>query len=163
MALSEYEERLIANIGRDGWQCTMVGAGNAGEPAFAYTIGLWETHATPELIVFGLDLSLMHGMLDRTVWQLEKGAKLSDGARWSDLIRDFDCVSRPVHRTQLVREYFNSALWYRSYRTGDELIEAYQLFWPGKLQGLFPWEPGCDPLVRECQPQLYLPRETGLA
>jgi hypothetical protein len=163
MPLSEYEQNLIDNVARYGWHCTIVGAGDRGEPGFAYTVGLWETHCTPELIVFGLGNRLMHAMLSEMVRQLEGGKPLSDGARWSTLLEGFDCVTRPVHPTQRVPQYLNSALWYRGYRTGDEDIDAYQVFWPGAEQGLFPWERGCDPFVRDCQPQLYLTTETGRA
>jgi hypothetical protein len=33
-----------------------------------------------------------------------------------------------------------------------------QIVWPGKLDGLFPWEEGCNELVIERQLPLYLPR-----
>lgn len=42
-------------------------------------------------------------------------------------------------------------------------LQAYQVFWPGAVQGLFPWESECVDEVRELQPLLYLPRVTGLA
>ena len=42
-------------------------------------------------------------------------------------------------------------------------MRAYQLFWPGAEQGLFPWEKGCVQFVRDCQPSLYLPRVVGIA
>jgi hypothetical protein len=163
MALSKYEQGIIDNVARHGWHCTIVGAGDDGEPGFAYTVGLWETRCTPELIVFGLEWELMHGMLSELVRQLGTGAQLSDGARWSNLLGGFDCITRPVHPTQRVPEYLNSALWYHGYRTGEEQVEVYQIFWPGAQQGLFPWERDCDAFVRDSQPQLYLPAGTGIA
>src|SRR5687768_12916260 len=132
----------------------MVGAGD-GEPSFAYTVGFWETLCAPELIIFGLDFELTHQMLWTMFDKLKAGAILTDGARWSGLIEGFDCISRPVHPSRVEIAYLNSAMWYRGYRTGDEAVDAYQLFWPGAEQGLFPWEPGCDELVRADQPLLY--------
>lgn len=34
-------------------------------PGFAYTVGLWHTYRSPELTMFGLDIHLMHELLNR--------------------------------------------------------------------------------------------------
>ena len=161
--LRDYEREIIDHVANDGWHCTIVGAGDAGEPGFAYTVGLWETLATPELIVFGLEPMLMYDMHAGMIARLKAGEQLIDGARIGDLLRDFDCIGRAVHPTQVRIKYLNSAMWYRGYRTGDEAVEAFQLFWPGVEQNLFPWEHGCEPVVRDSQPLLFLPVAGGEA
>jgi hypothetical protein len=162
--VDEYEQEIIDNVAEHGWFCVAVGSGEE-TPCFAYTVGFWETLKTPELIIFGLPMKLTHGMLWSAFRQIKSGkSSIEDGVRWSNLIEGFDCVSRPVHPTQIRREFFNSAMWYRRHRAGERCeIKAYQLFWPGKCNGLFPWERGCADVVSESQPQLYLPRESGLA
>jgi Domain of unknown function (DUF4262) len=162
--LDDYEQKIIDNVAEHGWHCVAVGAGD-DDPSFAYSVGLWETLKTPELITFGLPLKLMHSMLWSAFRQIKSGqTSVADGVRWSNLIDGHDCISRPVHRSQIQREFFNSAMWYRRHRAGERCkINAYQLFWPGKSNGLFPWERGCADIVSESQPQLYLPRKTGLA
>jgi hypothetical protein len=161
MSLNDYERALIDNVARSGWQCTSVGGGE-GKPPFSYTIGLWETLCTPELIVFGLDVETMFSMLSIAIDEMKKGAQLYDGARWP-LLLGYDCISRRVHPSRVIVDYFNSALWYRRHRGVEGPLEAFQLFWPGVGDALFPWERGCDPLVREYQPRLDLPAEQGLA
>lgn len=153
--VDEYEQRIIDNVAEHGWFCLSVGAGD-DRPGFSYSVGFWETLKTPELIVFGLPFKLMHSMLWSAFRQVKSGSsKIEDGARWSELIDGFDCVSRPVHRTQITRDTFNSALWYLRHRTGsDQYLDAYQLFWPGRSDGLYPWEGGCSEIVRQIQPQL---------
>jgi hypothetical protein len=71
-------------------------------------------------------------------------------------------VSRPVHASRTA-EYFGVGIWYKRYRTGTDELSAYQIFWPGKFQGLMPWESGCEDTVRRSQPLLYLPDEIGWA
>ena len=67
-------------------------------------------------------------------------------------------------RLSQLRNNFGIALWYEHYRQRDPgMLLAYQLFWPGLQQGLFPWDADCVEDVREYQPALYLPREVGLA
>ena len=159
--LDPLDQRTVDDVDEHGWHCVQVGAGNE-EPAFSYSVGFWETLDMPEIIVFVLGFKLMHSMLWEAFRQIRVGKVLADGARWSDLIEGFDCISRPVHPSQ-IRQYFGFATWYRGYRTGSSEISAYQLFWPGKVDGLYPWDIGSSEIVRECQPLLYLTRETGNA
>lgn len=163
MSLDPDDQRLVDQIEEFGFFSQGVFA-EGDQPAFRYSVGFWETLKCPEIIVFGLPLDLMHSVVWEMFRQITAGKALADGALWSDLIEGHDCVSRPVHPSQ-IREHFGFALWYRNFRTGSvEGLDAYQLFWPGKLQGLYPWQDGCDQTVRDCQPALYLPRDVvGLA
>ena len=161
--LNDYERRLIADVESHGWFCLSVLA-DGTEPGFSYSVGLAQTLRSPECIIFGLPSELMHSMLGRIFDQLKAGAVLEDGRRWSGLIEGFDCISRPVHPSRVVRKHFSSAPWYWNYPTKrDRPLAAYQIFWPGAVSGQFPWESGCDPQVRDLQPLLYLPDAVGLA
>ena len=158
MELSAYERELVEEIDGHGWFCVCV-LEDEGEPGFAYSVGLPETLGTPELIVFGLDPHLMHGMLWSAFRQLRDGREVKDGNAFPGLIEGFDCIVRDVHASNIVTNYFNSALWYRGYRTGaEEGLTAVQIVWPSADNGRFPWEAGADPSLNCCQPPLYLPR-----
>jgi hypothetical protein len=100
----------------------------------------------------------MHEMLWNVFRQIRDGAKPGDGVRWRGLLEGFDCVGRKVHPSNILRTWFNSAMWLWDGQ-GDGLVpmEAYQLVWPGAGNGLFPWDAGCNDIVRETQPPLYLP------
>ena len=163
MTFSDYEQKIIDSIQEHGWFCTSV-VGDAPGEAFSYSVGFSETLKVPECIVFGLPVTLMHSMMWSVFDQIKGGALLSDGARWSGLIEGFDCVSRPVHPTRITREHFNSALWYwGDPKTRGSQLQAYQIFWPGAVDGLFPWESGSADIVRERQPALYLADVVGQA
>lgn len=160
--LDASDKKLIANVKKYGFHSQHVFE-DADGPAFQYSIGFSDTLKSPEIIVFGLERKLMHSMLWEMFRQIKAGSFLNEGARWSGLLGGHDCISRRVHPSQL-REYFGIGLWYERHRRRDPgLLLAYQLFWPGTQQGLFPWDAGCAEEVREYQPALYLPREVGLA
>ncbi len=154
--LDDAERKVVDDVARYGFHSLNVGAGD-GEAQFRYSIGFWES-ASPDLIIFGLDPKLMHNMLWEMFRQIQAGNSLSEHKRYSDLIEGSDCIVRQVHASQL-REYFGFGLWYRRHKGYDPMtLVAYQVFWPGAVQGLFPWEPGCVEEVRDFQPLLYLAR-----
>ncbi len=160
--LDAIDQKVVDDVAAHGFHSMGVGAGD-GEPQFRYSVGFWESLGSPEVLIFGLDFKLMHSMLWEIFRQIKAGSALEDGKRYVGLLEGYDCIARPVHQSQH-GEYFGFALWYRRYRNVDpSALEAYQLFWPGVEQRLFPWERGCVDEVRSAQPLLYLPRETGLA
>jgi hypothetical protein len=157
-----YEQEIIDGVARDGWCCVIVTDGNDAS-SFAYSVGFEATLGSPECIIFGLPPDLMHTVLGTVYDQIQDGARFTEGRRWQDLLQGFDCISRSVHPTQVTREHFNSARWhFGDARKRGRTLAAYQMFWPGALDGLFPWETGCSLMVRERQPALYLPK-TGSA
>ncbi len=154
MALEPSDQKTVDDVAEFGWSSFHI---FDNDPIFSFSVGFWESLVAPEVIVFGLERDLMHNMLWGMFDQIKAGKRLVDGERWSDLIEGFDCISRPVHPTQM-RAYLGTALWYHRYKSGSSELSAFQLFWPGKLDGLYPWEPGSHADVREYQPLLYLPR-----
>jgi len=162
MALNDFEQRMVDSIDQHGWFGLHVMAGG-DLPGFSYSVGFWESVGAPEFLIYGLPKDLTHAMLWEMFRQFKAGLAIADGERVSGLLEGFDCIIRPVHPSHF-DEHVGSARWYRRHRLGDDAgLQVFQIFWPGKQQGLFPWEPGCDPAVRDCQPQLYLPDEAGLA
>jgi hypothetical protein len=156
------EKKVVDDIATHGWHGTHVPEDEEG-PGFAYSIGLHDTFNAPELIVFGLKHKVMHNMIWQVIHQMREGRKIEDRAEFSELIADFSCIIRPVHPSWH-KEYFGYALWYYRFRKKLPEFKAFQIFWPGKLDGLFPWEDGANDLVMWGQPLLYIPRiESGSA
>ncbi|WP_267890856.1 DUF4262 domain-containing protein [Streptomyces sp. AS58] len=82
---------IIGNVQRHGWHVVMVPEDDLG-PGFAYTIGLAHTHSAPDLAEFGLDIHVMHRMLNRL------GQKSAAGARTQPGIGHRSDVTPPAHR-----------------------------------------------------------------
>ncbi|MEP2103471.1 MAG: DUF4262 domain-containing protein [Parasphingorhabdus sp.] len=157
--LNEFEQRLLENVDQHGCQVNWVFDENGEDPDFAYSVGFRKTASQPEVIVFGLKRELMLYMVNETLRQCrEEGLKLSEGIVVSDLIEGFDCIARRVHPSQIDEGYFNSSMWFHEREFGSELSEAFQIVWPGALEGLYPWDEGCSEETIEAQPALYEPR-----
>ncbi len=154
-----YERKVLKSIEKSGL-ALVFDDGGEDHPPYAYTTGLWDSAGSPELVVFGLGKDLASGVFARAFDEMKSGALvLSDGARWSGVIANFDCKWRRVHPTQLTTERFGTALWYRHHRSGryDDL-NMYQLVWPDTA-GRFPWDEGCSVEARMDQMPAYLPRD----
>ncbi|MEQ1784283.1 MAG: DUF4262 domain-containing protein [Hyphomonadaceae bacterium] len=160
--LNAIEQQMVDGVAEHGWFGMHVMA-EGDFPGVSYSIGFWESIGAPEFLIYALPRKLTHSMLGELFRQLKAGRTLTDGGRISDLLEGFDCIVRPMHVSHFP-EHVGSALWYRRHKVGNaDGLNVWQVFWPGSQQGLFPWEPGCAQEVREDQPLLYLPKETGLA
>jgi hypothetical protein len=158
---SEYERNILANVEEHGWFCTSVFDPDGDAPSFSYSVGFTKTLDSPEFIVFGLPAKLMHSMLWKVFRLIKAGKQPEDHQRWSDLLEGFDCISRVVHPTNIVRDYLNSAMWlWRTQLGHDEPLQAFQLVWPSSETGLFPWDADCAQIVRDYQPPLWLPNRS---
>jgi Domain of unknown function (DUF4262) len=153
--LADYESEIVQNVKDYGCHVTSVFDPDAVAPSFAYSTGFWETVGQPEVIILGLPSPMGPFAINETLRQCQAGLQLLDGQRIEGLFEEFDvtCVARIVDASNLVPEYFNSAIWYRSMRTGRPLDEALQLVWA--YEGFFPWDDGAPAELFEDQPLLY--------
>jgi hypothetical protein len=156
--LTNYEREILQNIDEDGWHSTSVVDPHGNEPTFSYSVGFTRTLACPEFIVIGLGPKLMHSMLWETFRQIRGGKPPEEGAHWTGLLEGFHCISRVVHPTNVIRDWFNSAVWFWSrIERRDGPLNAMQMVWPSRDSGKFPWETDCAQAVRDLQPPLWLP------
>lgn len=153
--LTDYERGIFANVEKHGWHSVHVFDPEGVAPGFSYSVGFPKTLAAPEFIVFGLPSKLMHNMLWGVFEQIKSGTQAEHGRRWSDLIEGFDCVSLIADHDHLFSEYLISSKWFWTQTGHTGVPPVMQLVWPGKLGGLFPWDPGCSELVMDVQPKLW--------
>ncbi|MEV0180003.1 DUF4262 domain-containing protein [Streptomyces sp. NPDC050625] len=141
--------RTVEQVQEHGWSVMMVPADDEG-PGFAYTIGLWHTHAVPELAVFGLDIQTMHALLNTLGSRAAQGAVLESGQEYREVVE-----ARPVvlKETDLrwYREFFGRAISF--YRRPP--FPVLQVVWPD-AEGRYLWQPGADEHYRQSQPQSWL-------
>lgn len=155
MMLSPVEQRIVDCVEKCGWFGLSVSPeedSDDPEEWFTYTVGLPKTHGWPEIICFGLDGDVAHGLLTDAIAELEaKAVSPAAGLELTEVARDrtvmlADASAIPEH-------YFGSAIWYAR-RAGTQVPPArLQLLWPDK-EGRFPGDPDCSPAVREMQTPL---------
>ncbi|MEU0474341.1 DUF4262 domain-containing protein [Streptomyces olivaceus] len=140
---------VIENVQRHGWHVVMVPEDEVG-PGFAYTIGLSHTHGAPELAMFGLDVDLMHRMLNRLGEKSAAGALLADGQKHPDVV-DGDKVALRRVDLRWYRTFFGRAVWF--YRRPP--FPVLQVAWPD-VAGRTHWDEQAEERHRESQPRLWL-------
>ena len=153
--LTEYEEKIVAEVEQHRCYVIQVFDPDGIAPNFSYSIGFPALVAQPEVIVFGLSIPLMHSMIDEIYRQCRHGLSLNGGLRVAGLINGHDCELRSVKPKHIVKDHFNSAMWFHRHRTGEPMTEAFQIVWPGAVDGLFPWDEGASQDVIDAQPALY--------
>jgi hypothetical protein len=131
-AISEEDRdrKLLADIEEIGWHVILIPEGDDGPP-FAYTIGLFRTFEHPEIIIFGLDLDLMHQMINLIGEEIRQGRRFSDGESASGILEGYDV---------------------RFLHVGDAFA-ILQCLWPDR-QGRFPTDAGYAEPLRARQPLL---------
>ena len=137
---------LAAEVAGRGWH---VVAGSRNGSSFAFTVGLWHSFGSAEAALFGLEPEDMARGLDAVGAEARAGRIVSPDRQADDILGCFPVFPRPVlaswHRT-----YFAEALeFYRG-----QPVPVVQLVW-ADVNGVPPWEPGCDEYCRAHQPRLW--------
>lgn len=153
--MDRYEQQVLDNVENSGCHITTVFDPDGDGPIYSYSAGFTKTVTQGEVIVFGLAHDLMGQMINRLYDQCADGLILADQRRVSGLLQRFDVVVRSIPAHKIDREHFNTAMWFHRHTFATELRTAFQLVWPGAVDGLFPWDPGSDAFVRSSQPPLY--------
>lgn len=155
MPISDYEKNVLDNVEKHGWFGTHVFDPEETDPSFSYSTGFSKTLGKPEFIIFGLNKDLRHSMLWEIFRQMKDGKTPSDAQKWDDLLEGFYCVSKIATASNLYTEHVTTADWFWRHSGNQGHPEIYQMVWPGAVDGLFPWDEGCDPDVISQQPRLY--------
>ena len=103
----------------------------------------------PEMVLFGLDVDVMHHLINDAAKQIQRGVKHEEGHRYDDLIAGYSCEFRVVPPVRY-KGFLNQTIWYYN----GSPFPTLQLVWPDRT-GLFPWEDGFDTKLRSSQLALY--------
>jgi len=148
-----YMSWVAATVGEHGWAVSGR-HGDKAAPPWAYSVGMWVSCQTPELVLCGLPVDNGAAIINAI------GARIADGADYSpgDLLDDIcpaPLALRPVES---------------SWRKTDGLLGISNSFYgmvrPPYLQvvwsdrnGNFPWDQGFQRELDRMQPLLWLPRD----
>lgn len=137
--------KLRADVQTFGWHCLSVYPRKGEEgAAFTYTIGLGATFEHPEIMIFGLDREVSHGILQDCVQMIRDGARFLPDTEYSKVIGGTYKVVFKRVRPECLPEYFGAAARYYAGRPFSGLI----LFWPDKVHR-FPWQEASSTAQRE--------------
>jgi hypothetical protein len=147
---NDYERSVLRNVETFGWHRTSASSRDpdAGEPPFSYTVGLHQSYGGPEFIMFGLNSTTAHSILDLCAERLKDGRGLNLSEPNYDLIEGSPCLFVEVPR-HLHYDYVYSALSFYA----ELEFPLYQVVWPDR-EGYFPWHPAATDDFRASQPVL---------
>ncbi|WP_242906698.1 DUF4262 domain-containing protein [Actinomadura terrae] len=147
--LDNFRLRTIVHITQYGWSVVLVQP-EGDVPGWAYTIGLWHSHRSPELAMFGGDVYETEETLNALGRRVAEGAEPSNGERRDDVVRGRPAAFRAVD-TRWYDALFSGAVSF--YRRPP--LPFLQVVWPN-AEGLYPWQPGTELEFRHTQPWLWL-------
>jgi hypothetical protein len=143
----DVEKKLVSDIEEFGWHVIKIAEDDEG-PAFAYSIGLFKTFGHPEIIVFGLDVDLMHRMINLIGEEVRHGRRFADEEAASGVLEGYDVRFKYVAR----RHYHEHVGYARWFYKGDD-FPLLQCLWPDK-KGRFPTDSDFARALRPRQPLL---------
>jgi Domain of unknown function (DUF4262) len=141
------EKGVLGDVAEYGWSVTQVLADEDG-PAFAYTIGLYQSFEHPEILMIGLDLEVMSGILNTLGDDIKQGERYEAGQQYSDVVETYLCSFQPIDE-KFYGEYLGKAVWF--YKGKD--FPALQCVYPD-MAGRYMWEQDANPRLTEMQPLL---------
>ena len=133
IAKDKHEQKTIDDI-RDYGVHIMHVHDDDQQPGFTYSVGLFETYAHPEVIIFGLKIDLSSVLIKNMAYDIKEGKTFTGGEFHADVLDDFLCYFDLVDRSHY-REYVG---WNRWFYEGDN-FPLLQCVYP-TVQGIFPWK-----------------------
>jgi Domain of unknown function (DUF4262) len=146
-AVDSFERRTRESIATNGWHVIKIPEDDEG-PGFAYSIGLRTTFGHAEVIVFGLELDIMHRMINNIGEEIRNGRRFAPGDFSAEVLDDCDVAFRGVER-----RHFDEYLGFAQRIHEGDGFAAIQMVWPDS-KGRFPWDAGFPDPLRPRQPML---------
>ena len=125
--------KFSEDIEKFGWSVVMIKETDYS-PAFAYTIGVWETYSKPEIIAFGLDTRSLHILVNQAADIFKAGEDIEMKKNYDDFFDDNNIQFIEVDKDS-ISDYFGYAIEYY----GSKYFPAIQFVWTDN-QNKFPWE-----------------------
>ena len=147
--LDDAERKAVQDVLRHGLHVVKI-LPEGGTPGWAFSIGLWHNFGHPEVVVFGLDDSVAHGLLNEVARRVREGERFGDGTEAGDLLEGVRCVFRAMDPAWH-RPFLGWMDWFYE----NEDTPVLQCVWPDH-DGRWPWEAGFRPDWVWAQPLLFL-------
>lgn len=135
--LRDFNRKEIETIEQFGYQILCV-AGESRSRNFAYTFGLFDSAAAPEILVVGLRHETASALLDESASRLRGGVDLSHGRHRGLLAATVECEFRPIDPKWIKRLMLGATWFYEGFE-----FPAIQAVYPD-LENRFPEDADFD-------------------
>jgi len=120
--------------------------GDQDDTRWGYTIGLWQQHSHPEVIIFGLGPGLCVQLLNRINKFLKDGRRFDGGTSADDVLAGYLCYFENILPANY-GDWFAGDTWFYD---GDD-FSAVQMIWPTPGH-VYPWQTEADDDLATVQP-----------
>src|SRR5205823_13640721 len=104
------DRRVLRDIEEHGWHAVQV---VDDDPApFICSVGVMQTLKRPELVIFGLEIQLMHRVLWTLYREIKMGRRFDDEPLHDRILVGYPVAARIAHRSWHPR-YLGYAMWHR--------------------------------------------------
>ncbi len=143
---------ITAKIGEDGWAVSGVHGDRRGPP-WAYSVGMWLTCQSAELVVCGIPVQSAADIIDAIGGRIADGEEIGPGTVLSDIC-PAPLAVRPVDLSWRMTSMFAVSDEFYGFVRPPYL----QVVWADR-NGRFPWEARFQTAFGRLQPLLWLPRD----
>ena len=149
VATDKAEQNILNHIRDFGWSIMHIFDPESKQPAYSFSIGMFDTLNSPEIVIFSLERSNAQTIINDIGQKIKDGLKIEIGRKY-DLFFKEPCVCAFVTvNKRHFPPYLGSAMWYYG---GDD-FQAFQCVWSDE-KGILPWEPGFNTALNVSQPLL---------
>ena len=153
IAADKFEQKALDDIREYGHHVMLVGDSDE-VPAFAYSIGLFETYVHPEIIILGLRSDLAQLLLNNMAHDIKNGKTYDAGEFHEDVLDNFVCYFGEVPQDKY-KDHVGWATWF--YEGCN--FPLIQCVYP-TVEGKFPWDKDFPAEARfYCQMLIEPPKE----
>lgn len=134
--LSNSDKKLLDDVEDYGWHVVKV-IGDETGPGFGYSVGLFKAFGHPEVIIIGLNLDLIHLIINRIGENLREGKSYQSGGFYSGLIEAHDCYFATVMLSTIIITLgtLNASTREITFNWSNASILRRKIFIPGRMTG----------------------------
>lgn len=143
---AELEKRILNDIELYGWHVIKVPEDDFG-PSFGHSIGFYHSFEHPEIIIIGLDLDVIHYVINRIGDAIREGILFQSGQFYSNIIENVDCYFTAVNP-----DFYKDYAGYAQLIYKDD-FPLLQCIYP-TISGIYPWQTEWPAELKSAQPVL---------
>jgi hypothetical protein len=131
--MDDADRKLLSDIAEHGWLVLKVFE-EEGEPAFAFSTGLFHSYRHPEILMIGLPPDVAHRIINIIGGEARDGKQFEADRLYDNILEGYDCAFVQVSKARY-KKYLGTAVWFY----GGEDFPTLQCVWPDR-NGCFPWD-----------------------
>jgi hypothetical protein len=145
--MDEHDLKLVTDVKQYGWHVLKI-LGDEEGPPYAFSVGLFHTFKHPEIVIFGLDLNVMHQIINVLAEDISSGKSFEPTLEYADILEGYRCTFEVVDP-----QWYSAFLGYAQWFYKSDAFPAVQCIWPDKQQR-YPWQQNFESRLQGLQPLL---------